>query len=115
MARNSGPRGPIDNEIMAFRLAGHGLVDCGMQKRVGRAGPHGLPEIRGVLLPEAHIECAGTCDSDPVAGLAEIVSHRRDEAEPAPCLRDAHISGRPPGPIRSVLELSLIHISEPTR
>ena len=41
----------------------------------------GLRKIGGVLVAEAGVQRAGAGDPHPVAGLAEIMGHRRDEAE----------------------------------
>ncbi len=43
-------------------------------------------------MAEAGVQRAGTGDPDPVAGLAEIMGHRRDEAELAAGLADANVA-----------------------
>ena len=52
--------------------------------------------------PEAHVHLAGAGHAHPIARFAEIVRHRRDEADPAAGLLDADVAGRAAGAIRQV-------------
>ena len=56
-------------------------------------------EIDHVLLAEAHVELAGRGEPDAVAALAEIVAHRRDEAEKAVGFLDEIVAGRAAGAV----------------
>src|SRR5947209_7927948 len=70
----------IDDEVMALGLAGDGLVDGCVQQLIAFRSAQRRAQIGGILLTEAHIERAGAGDADPVAGFAEVMRHRRDEA-----------------------------------
>ena len=102
--RHLRPLAPADDEIMAFGLAGDGLVDGGVEQGVVPAGPERRPEVGCVLLAETHIERAGAGDAHAIAGLAEIVGHRRDEAEPAAGLAHVDITRRAARAVRIVVE-----------
>src|SRR6187431_1326682 len=84
----------VDDEVVALGLPCDGVVDRGVEGVVGLRRAERRPEIRGILLAEAHIERAGAGDADAVAGFAEVVCHRRDEAEPPAGLLDADVAGR---------------------
>ena len=60
---------PIDNEIVAFRLARNRLFDGGVQKIVALGGAQRLAQVGRVFLPEAHIERAGAGDAHAIAGF----------------------------------------------
>src|SRR5689334_3732831 len=49
-------RAPVDDEIMPLWLAGDGRVDGLAEQRIVGAGPERLPEVRRVLLTEAHVK-----------------------------------------------------------
>ena len=58
------------------------------------AGADDGAQIGRVLLPEAEVERTGRGQPDAVAAFAEIVGHRRDEAEAAAGFGHFHIAGR---------------------
>src|ERR1700704_5103207 len=82
----------IDDEVVALRLQADGAVDRGTEQVVVGGGPQRLPQIGSILVAEAGMQGAGTGDPHPVAGLAEIMGHRRDEAELATGLADANVT-----------------------
>src|SRR5579863_10241400 len=90
--------GAVDLEIVAFWLARNRVFNRLLKQFVVRRGAQRRPQIRRILLAEAHVERAGAGDADAVAALAEIMGQRRDEAEPAAGLSDFDIAGRPTGP-----------------
>src|SRR5688572_28374356 len=92
----------VDDEIVAARLAGDRVLDGLLDSLVALRQAQGGAQIGCVLLAEALKERARAGEADPVAALAEIVRHRRDEAEPPARLADAHIAGRA---ARAVVEL----------
>src|SRR5579872_1839474 len=92
----------IDDEVVAFRLRSDGAVDGRGQKSVIGGGTQGFAQIRGVLMPEAGVKGSGAGDAHAVARLAEIMRHRRDEAEFAGGLLDADIAR---GPARRLVEI----------
>src|SRR5215475_10199017 len=94
----------VDDEIVALGLARDRLVDRIIEQIVAFRGTQRRAQICGVLLPEAHVERARAGDADAVAGFAEIVRQRRDEAEPAAGLLDAHVARWAAGAIVDILE-----------
>src|ERR1700680_515330 len=72
----------IDDEIVPLGLARNGFADGCVKRLVALGSPQGRAQIGGILLPEAHVKGAGAGEADAVAGLAEIMRKRRDEAEP---------------------------------
>ena len=50
---------PVDDEVMASRLARNGLENCRIEQLVAVGGPERRPEIGCILLAEAHEERAG--------------------------------------------------------
>ena len=70
------------------------LRDRGREQVVVGRGPQRLAQIGGILVAEAGVQRAGAGDQYPVTGLAEIMRHRRDEAEPAAGLLDAYVTRR---------------------
>src|SRR3954470_10195473 len=76
-------RAPVDDEVVALRLARDGFVDRLVEQLIAFRGPQVRPERGGVLLPRAHIERARAGDPHAVPAFAEIMRERRDEAEPA--------------------------------
>src|SRR5580692_6810194 len=70
----------VDDEVVAFGLARYGLFDGGVEELVAFGRAQRLPQVGGVFLAEAHVERARTGDAHAVAGLAEIMGQRRDEA-----------------------------------
>jgi hypothetical protein len=75
---------PVDDEVMALGLAADGLVDGGGQQLVAFRRAQRRAQVGGVVLAEAHVERAGAGQAHAVAAFAEIVGHRRDEAERPP-------------------------------
>src|SRR5262249_46760933 len=94
----------VDDEIVAPGLARDRLVDRGVEQIVAFRSAQRRAQICGVLLSEAHVQRARAGDADAVAGLAEIMGERRDEAEPAAGLLDAHVARRAARAIVDVLE-----------
>ena len=94
----------VDDEVVALRLARDRVVDRGIEQVVALRGAQRRAQVGGVLLAEAHVERAGAGEAHAVAGFAEIVRQRRDEAEPAAGLGDAHIAGRAAGAVVDVLQ-----------
>src|SRR5258707_671620 len=72
---------PVDDEVVALGLARNGVLDGGVEQLIALRRAQRAAQIGGVLLPEAHVEGAGTGEAHPIAGFAEIVRQRRDEAE----------------------------------
>src|ERR1700735_5540528 len=52
-----------------------------------------LAQVGGILVAEEGGQRAGAGDAHPVAGLAEIMGHRRDEAELAAGFADMNVTG----------------------
>ena len=77
---------------MALRLQADGAIDRQAEQLIVGGRPQGLAQIGGVLVAEAGMQGAGTGNPHPVAGLAEIVGHRRDEAELTAGLADANVT-----------------------
>src|SRR5712692_3751794 len=82
----------IDDEVVALRLQADGAVDRSSEHIVVGGGAERLAQIGGILVAETGVQRAGAGDPHPVAGLAEIMGHRRDEAELAAGLADAHVA-----------------------
>src|ERR1700674_629746 len=93
MAADTGAVVPaIDDEIVALGVQADGAVDrCAEQLVIG-GGAQRLAQIGGILVAEAGVQRAGTGDPHAVAGLAEIMGHRRNEAELATGLADANVT-----------------------
>src|SRR5262249_61465775 len=89
---------------MALGLARDGLIDGGMEQRVVLGRPERGAEVGGVVLAETHIKCASAGNPHPIAGLAEIMGHWRDEPKPSAGLAHLHIACRSARPIRDVVE-----------
>src|SRR5882724_7876212 len=87
----------VDDEVMALRLQSNGAIDRGTEQGIVRRSPQRFAQIGGIFLAEAGVERAGAGDPHPIAGLAEIVGHRRDEAELAAGLSYPDIAGRAAG------------------
>src|SRR6516165_11103534 len=92
----------IDNEVVPLRLGPDGAVDGLAERFVVGRGPQRLAQIGSVLLAEAGMDRAGAGDPHPVTGLAEIMGHRRDEAERAAGLVDADVARGSPGALVEV-------------
>ena len=90
-------RAPVDDEVVALRLARDRLVDRRVDEIVALRGAQRRAQVGGVLLAEAHVERAGAGEAHAIAALAEIMRQRRDEAEPPAGLGDAHIARRAAG------------------
>ncbi len=69
----------------------------------GAGADHGA-QIGGVLMAKAGVENAGAGEPDPVAGFAEIVTERSDEAQPSARLGHPHIARGTAGGERQVGE-----------
>ena len=89
----------VDDEVMALGFSADRFIDGGIEKIVGFRGAQRFAQVGGVLLAEAHIERAGAGHAHAIARFAEIVSERRNEAEPSAGFRNAHIARRAAGPI----------------
>src|SRR5947209_197052 len=92
----------VDDEVVALRFRSDGAIDRGREQVVVRRGAQGFAQIGGILVAEAGVQRAGAGEPYPVAGFAEIMGHRRDEAEVAAGLADAHIAGRAAGVVVAV-------------
>src|SRR6202522_1772633 len=84
----------VDDEIMPLRLHADGAVDRSCELRVVSGGAQRLAQIGSVVMSEARMQCSGAGDPHAIAGLAEIMRHRRDEAELAAGLGDANVARR---------------------
>src|SRR6202022_275953 len=82
----------IDDEIMALRFQADGAVDRRAEQVIVGGGPQRFAQIGGILVAEAGMQRSGTGDPHPIAGLAEIMGHRRDEAELATGLADTDVT-----------------------
>src|SRR6201996_2152731 len=94
----------IDDEIVALRLHADGVVDGGCELSVVGGGAKRPAQVGSVLVAEAGMQRSGAGDPHAVARLAEIVRHRRDEAELAAGLADADITRRTAGIIVEIAE-----------
>src|SRR5687768_16000224 len=111
MATDSGAsRPPVDDEVVSLGLARDRLLDSPCDGLVG-ARSQGGAQISRILLPETHVERARAGQSDPVAALAEIVSHRGDKAEPAAGLGDLDVTRRTARAVRNVPNGPAVHES----
>src|SRR5882724_13505819 len=94
MAADARPVMPaVDNEVVTLRLQPDGAIDRRREQLVVGRRPQRLAQIGGILVAEAGMQRAGAGDPYPVTGLAEIMRHRRDEAELAAGLGNADIAG----------------------
>ena len=110
VARQRGALVPaIDDEIVALGLAGDRLVDGGVEEIVAFGGAQRLAQIGRVVLAEAHIERAGAGDAHAIAGFAEIVGERGDEAEPPAGFANAHVARRSAGTVVDALQARSAH------
>ena len=82
-----------DGEIVSARLAHYRRCDDG-HERLAAGGAQGRAQIHPAFVAEAGVEPAGGADPHPVAAGAEIAGERRDEAEAAARLGDAHVARR---------------------
>src|SRR3546814_18933117 len=92
----------VDDEVVALRLARDGGVDGGLERRVVLAGAQRRAEVGRVLLAEAHVERAGAGQPHPVAGLAEVMRERRDEADAPAGLGAVHVARRAARRVRAL-------------
>src|SRR3984893_12837574 len=93
MAADAGAVVPaVDDEVVTLRLQTDGAVDRGAEELVVGGGAQRLAQIGGIPVAEAGMQRPGTGDPHPVAGFAEIMGHRRDEAELAAGLADANVT-----------------------
>src|SRR5258708_28519552 len=84
----------IDDEVVALRLQADGAVDRRAEQFIVGGRPQRLAQVGGILVAKAGMQGPGTSDPHPVAGLAEIMGHRRDEAERAAGFADANAARR---------------------
>ena len=94
----------VDDEIVALGLARDRLLDRAIEEFVALRRAQRRAQVGGILLAEAHVERAGAGHAHAVAGFAEIVRERRDEAEPAAGLRHPDITSGAAGLVVDVLE-----------
>src|SRR5437764_13323604 len=99
------PMAAVNDEVMALGFSANCFIDGGIEQIVGFRGAQRFAQVGGVLLTEAHIERAGARYSHAIAGFAEIVSERRDEAEPSAGFRNSHIARGAAASIVDVVEL----------
>src|SRR5258705_6755918 len=92
----------IDDEVVALWLQADGAVDRGGEEVIVGGSPQWPAQIGGILMAEAGMQRAGAGDPHPIAGFAEVMGHRRDEAELAPGLADADVTGRAAGIVGEV-------------
>src|SRR3984885_13947722 len=92
----------IDDEVVALRLQANSTVDRRAEQLVVGGGAQRSAQIRSVLVTEAGVQRAGAGNPHPVAGLAKIMRHRRDEAELAAGLIDANVARRAAGVVVEV-------------
>src|SRR6516165_7093310 len=94
----------VDNEIVALGLARDSLRNGRMQALVALRDTQGRAQIRRILLSQAHIKGPGAGHPHAVAGFTEIMSERRNEAEPPAGLGDSDIAGGTAGAVVAVVE-----------
>ena len=94
----------IDDEVVALGLAGDRLGDRLVEQFVALRGAQRRAQVGGIFLAEAHVERARAGDAHAIAGFAEIVGHRGDEAEPAAGFLDADIARRSAGALVELVE-----------
>src|SRR5258708_34776536 len=92
----------VDDEVVALWLQADGAVDREAEQLIVGGRPQRLAQIGGILVAEAGMQGPGAGDPHPVAGLAEIMGHRRDEAELAVGFADANVARRTAGVIVTV-------------
>src|SRR5215831_14302217 len=73
----------VDDEIVPLGLARDRFRNRRIEQIVAFGRAQRRAQIGGVLLTEAHVEGSRAGHPHPIAGFAEIVGQRRDEAEPA--------------------------------
>src|SRR5262245_2286993 len=98
------PVAPVDDEIVPLGFARDRFRDRRVEQVVALGRPQWRTQIGSVFLTEAHIERSGAGDPHAVAGFAEIVGERRDEAEPTAGLADVDVARRAAGAIVDVGE-----------
>src|SRR5437868_4935681 len=100
VARQRGPAvSAINYEIVAFRLSRDRLLNRRVEQVIGFRCPQRLSKIGCILLAKAHVKRAGASDAHTVAGLAKIVSERRDESEATAGIRYCDVTCRPSGSV----------------
>src|ERR1017187_526061 len=82
----------IDDEIVALGFAADGFVDGSVDHGFVRRGAQGRTKIGGIVLSEAHIKHASASQAHAVAGLAEIMAERRNEAKPSSGLAYSNVA-----------------------
>src|SRR4051812_11280146 len=94
----------VDDKVMPLRFAPDGLVNGAVDKLIALGRTQRRPQVSGIFLAETHIQRAGAGDADTVAAFAEVVGHRRDEAEPSPGFLHPRITRRAARAIIDVLK-----------
>src|SRR5262245_52500283 len=98
----------IDDEIMALWLTANGLIDGRVQQVVTFGGAQRGAQIGGVFLTKAHEQGTSASDADAIAGLAEIVRQRGDEAQSTTGFLNPDITRGPTGTIIDVLKHEIL-------
>src|SRR5262252_9845671 len=97
----------VDDEIVALGLAADGFIDRGEQAVIAVRGAQRSAKIRGIVLAKAHEQGTGAGHAHAVAGFAEVVGERGDEAQPPTGLLYPNIAGRPAGAVIDLVECEL--------
>src|SRR6202521_6040642 len=105
----------VDDEVVALWLARDGPHDRRVEEIVALRRAQRRAQVGAVLLAETHEQRAGAGDAHAIAALAEVMGQRRDEAEEAAGLLDAHISCRPAGAVVAVAERIALRQARPHR
>src|SRR5215207_10050725 len=98
------PVASIDDEVVALGLAGDGVLDGAFEALVALRGAKRRAQVGRILLAQAHEPLAGAGEAHPIAALAEVMGHRRNEAELSAGFLHPDISGRPARAFGQVLE-----------
>src|SRR5262245_2207721 len=94
----------VDDEILALGLARDRFRNRRIEQSVALGRAQRGAQIGGVFLAEAHVEGSRAGHPHSIAGFAEIVGQRRDEAEPAAGLDDVDVARRSAAAIVDILE-----------
>src|SRR5262245_61708626 len=65
---------PIDHEIMSLGFARDCLINRSIQEFIVFRSPQRTTKVSGIILTQAHVERAGTGNTDTVARFTEIMS-----------------------------------------
>src|SRR3954471_9673112 len=94
----------VGDEVVALRLSANRFRDGLLELLVAFREAQRRAQIGRVLLAKAHVELARAGEAHAVAALAEVMGHRRDEAELPARLLDPDVAGRPAAALRQILE-----------